>query len=81
MINLPGGFVEPHRNFSLIQPARALHEIDQIIGNEETIDADQLGRIRGIVLTTLNAWHQMYGNWDCHEKIEIDPEMEVRVDS
>lgn len=36
----------------------ALHAIDQIIGNEDTITAEQLGEVRGIVLSTLNDWHQ-----------------------
>lgn len=38
----------------------ALHAIDQIIGNAETITAEQLGEVRGIVLTTLNTWHQQF---------------------
>jgi hypothetical protein len=38
----------------------ALHSIDQIIGNADTITAEQLGEVRGIVLTTLNAWHQQF---------------------
>lgn len=38
----------------------ALHAIDQIIGNAETITADQLGEVRGIILDTLNAWHQQF---------------------
>lgn len=38
----------------------ALHAIDQIIGNEDTISAEALGEVRGIVLRTLNAWHQQF---------------------
>jgi hypothetical protein len=78
---MPKGFV-PHS--ALLAPAKALHEIDQIIGNEETIDAEDLGKIRGIVLTSLNEWHNIYGNWGCHEEIEIDPGqmvVEMRGDS
>jgi hypothetical protein len=38
----------------------ALHQIDQIIGNQDVLLAEEIGEIRGIVLTTLNAWHQQF---------------------
>lgn len=38
----------------------ALNAIDLIIGNRETITAEELGEVRGIVLSTLNAWHQQF---------------------
>lgn len=38
----------------------ALHAIDQIIGNQDTLTAEELGEVRGIVLATLNAWHQQF---------------------
>jgi hypothetical protein len=63
----------------VLVPAKALHLIDQIIGNEETISADQLGEVRGIVLDALNMWHNAYPGSPCHERIEINSEMEVKL--
>jgi hypothetical protein len=62
-----------------IDPAKALHEIDLIIGNQDTITREELGEIRGIVLSTLNVWHENFPGAACHERIEIDPESQVRI--
>lgn len=35
----------------------ALHLIDELIGNEDRLGRKRLGQVRGIVLDTLNAWH------------------------
>lgn len=35
----------------------ALHAIDLVIGNADTLDAEAVGRVRGIVLDALNAWY------------------------
>jgi hypothetical protein len=65
----------------ILRPAKALHAIDQIIGNQDTITREELGKIRGIVLEALNNWHKNYGYYaGCHELVEIDPEMEVKLD-
>jgi hypothetical protein len=59
----------------VLVPAKALHSIDRIIGNEETITAEQLGEVRGIVLDALNMWHNAYkNNASCHETAVIDLE-------
>jgi hypothetical protein len=52
----------------------ALHEIDQIIGNQDIMNAEELGRVRGIVLTTLNNWHQRYAdsNLVAHAERELE---------
>lgn len=68
-----------YSNNPVLGPAKALHEIDQIIGNQSTITEEELGRVRGIVLTSLQKWHAMYPDVPCHRKVEIDPETEVRV--
>lgn len=61
-------------------PPKALHEIDQIIGNEETISAEDLGKVRGIVLDSLNAWHEVYGeDAGCHTVAVIDPRDQVKL--
>lgn len=35
----------------------ALHALDELIGNREHLGPKSLGKVRGIVLDTLNAWH------------------------
>jgi hypothetical protein len=35
--------------------------------------------VRGIVLDALNMWHNAYPGSPCHERIEINSEMEVKL--
>jgi len=52
----------------LTPEALALHRIDRLIGNRIHLGPSTLGQVRGIVLDTLNTWHDRQRAIEAHEE-------------